>query len=42
MEGDDEAISNLKMVERLVAVALWCLQEDPDYQTYNAEGDTNA
>jgi len=29
VEGDDEAISNLKMVERLVAVALWCLQEDP-------------
>jgi len=29
VEGDDEAISNLKMVEMFVAVALWCLQEDP-------------
>ncbi|XP_062225229.1 G-type lectin S-receptor-like serine/threonine-protein kinase LECRK4 [Phragmites australis] len=29
LEGDDEAILNLKKVERFVAVALWCLQEDP-------------
>ncbi|CAL5033532.1 unnamed protein product [Urochloa decumbens] len=29
VEGDDEAILNLTKVERLVAVALWCLQEDP-------------
>ncbi|XP_066346718.1 G-type lectin S-receptor-like serine/threonine-protein kinase LECRK4 [Miscanthus floridulus] len=29
VEGDDEAISDLKIVERFVAVALWCLQEDP-------------
>jgi len=29
VEGDAEAISNLKVVERFVAVALWCLQEDP-------------
>uniref|UniRef100_A0A0A9DW73 Receptor-like serine/threonine-protein kinase n=1 Tax=Arundo donax TaxID=35708 RepID=A0A0A9DW73_ARUDO len=29
VEGDDEAIFNLKVVERFVAVALWCLQEDP-------------
>lgn len=29
VEGDDEAISDLKNVERFVAVALWCLQEDP-------------
>ncbi|XP_062225227.1 G-type lectin S-receptor-like serine/threonine-protein kinase LECRK4 [Phragmites australis] len=29
VEGDDEAILNLKKVERFVAVALWCLQEDP-------------
>ncbi|KAF8666117.1 hypothetical protein HU200_053832 [Digitaria exilis] len=29
VEGDDEAICNLKVVERFVAVALWCLQEDP-------------
>ncbi|CAN6234310.1 unnamed protein product [Urochloa humidicola] len=29
VDGDDEAILNLKAVERFVAVALWCLQEDP-------------
>ncbi|KAL6650410.1 hypothetical protein ACP70R_009335 [Stipagrostis hirtigluma subsp. patula] len=29
VEGDEEAIFNLKKVERFVAVALWCLQEDP-------------
>ncbi|CAO2034142.1 unnamed protein product [Urochloa humidicola] len=29
VEGDDEAILNLTKVERFVAVALWCLQEDP-------------
>ncbi|RCV32865.1 hypothetical protein SETIT_7G037200v2 [Setaria italica] len=29
VEGDDEAILNLMKVERFVAVALWCLQEDP-------------
>jgi serine/threonine protein kinase len=29
LEGDDEAILNLKKVERFVEVALWCLQEDP-------------
>ncbi|KAK3145240.1 hypothetical protein QOZ80_4AG0326070 [Eleusine coracana subsp. coracana] len=29
VEGDDEAILNLKNVERFVEVALWCLQEDP-------------
>uniref|UniRef100_A0A0D9ZHF9 non-specific serine/threonine protein kinase n=1 Tax=Oryza glumipatula TaxID=40148 RepID=A0A0D9ZHF9_9ORYZ len=27
--GDDEAIFNIKKVERFVAVALWCLQEEP-------------
>jgi serine/threonine protein kinase len=29
VEGDDEALLNLTKVERFVAVALWCLQEDP-------------
>lgn len=29
VEGDDEAIYNIKKVERFVTVALWCLQEDP-------------
>jgi len=29
VEGDAEAIFSLKVVERFVAVALWCLQEDP-------------
>uniref|UniRef100_A0ACD5WQ15 Uncharacterized protein n=1 Tax=Avena sativa TaxID=4498 RepID=A0ACD5WQ15_AVESA len=29
VEGDDEAIFNIKKVERFVAVALWCLQEEP-------------
>ncbi|KAJ1270141.1 hypothetical protein BS78_06G032200 [Paspalum vaginatum] len=29
VESDDEAISRLEKVERFVAVALWCLQEDP-------------
>ncbi|CAL5028630.1 unnamed protein product [Urochloa decumbens] len=29
VEGDDEAIFYLNKVERYVAVALWCLQEDP-------------
>jgi hypothetical protein len=29
VEGDDEAIFDLKKVERFVTVALWCLQEDP-------------
>ncbi|WVZ84084.1 hypothetical protein U9M48_031155 [Paspalum notatum var. saurae] len=29
VEGDDEAISDLKKVERYVVVALWCVQEDP-------------
>jgi hypothetical protein len=29
VEGDEEAISNLKVVERFVAVALLCVQEDP-------------
>jgi hypothetical protein len=29
VEGDDEANCNLKVVERFVAVALWCLQDDP-------------
>ncbi|TKW03451.1 hypothetical protein SEVIR_7G024700v4 [Setaria viridis] len=29
VDGDDEAIFDLKKVERYVAVALWCLQEDP-------------
>ncbi|CAL5033535.1 unnamed protein product [Urochloa decumbens] len=29
VEGDDEAICNLKVVERFVAVALCCLQDDP-------------
>ncbi|BAH92518.1 Os04g0202350 [Oryza sativa Japonica Group] len=27
--SDDEAIFNIKKVERFVAVALWCLQEEP-------------
>ncbi|URE23142.1 G-type lectin S-receptor-like serine threonine-protein kinase [Musa troglodytarum] len=29
VEGDDQAISDMKRVERLVKVALWCIQEDP-------------
>ncbi|KAL6839754.1 hypothetical protein ACP4OV_030442 [Aristida adscensionis] len=29
VKDDEEAIFNLKKVERFVAVALWCLQEDP-------------
>lgn len=29
VEGDEEAIFNIKKVERFVAVALWCLQEEP-------------
>jgi hypothetical protein len=29
VEGDDEANFNIKKVERFVAVALWCLQEEP-------------
>lgn len=29
VEGDDEAIFNIKKVERFVAIALWCLQEEP-------------
>ncbi|WVZ84085.1 hypothetical protein U9M48_031156 [Paspalum notatum var. saurae] len=29
VEGDYEALFNLQKVERYVAVALWCLQEDP-------------
>uniref|UniRef100_A0A8R7P9J0 Receptor-like serine/threonine-protein kinase n=1 Tax=Triticum urartu TaxID=4572 RepID=A0A8R7P9J0_TRIUA len=29
VEGDDEAIFNIKKAERFVAVALWCLQEEP-------------
>ncbi|KAF7013421.1 hypothetical protein CFC21_027505 [Triticum aestivum] len=29
VEGDDEAIFNMKKAERFVAVALWCLQEEP-------------
>jgi hypothetical protein len=29
VQGDDEAILDLKKVERFVEVALWCLQEDP-------------
>jgi hypothetical protein len=29
VKGDDEATLNLTKVERFVAVALWCLQEDP-------------
>ena len=29
VEGDAEAIFSLKVVERFVEVALWCLQEDP-------------
>uniref|UniRef100_A0A453NZ67 non-specific serine/threonine protein kinase n=1 Tax=Aegilops tauschii subsp. strangulata TaxID=200361 RepID=A0A453NZ67_AEGTS len=29
IKGDEEAIFNIKKVERFVAVALWCLQEEP-------------
>jgi len=29
VEGDAEAIFSLKVVERFVEVAVWCLQEDP-------------
>ncbi|CAM0907972.1 unnamed protein product [Alopecurus aequalis] len=29
VEGDEEAIFNIKKAERFVAVALWCLQEEP-------------
>ncbi|KAK1617857.1 hypothetical protein QYE76_023374 [Lolium multiflorum] len=29
VKGDDEAIFNINKVERFVAVALWCLQEEP-------------
>ncbi|CAM0907970.1 unnamed protein product [Alopecurus aequalis] len=29
VEGDDEAIFNIKKAERFVAVSLWCLQEEP-------------
>ncbi|KAK3142308.1 hypothetical protein QOZ80_4BG0344890 [Eleusine coracana subsp. coracana] len=29
VEGDEEAIVNMKMVERLTAVALWCIQDEP-------------
>ncbi|XP_044329928.1 G-type lectin S-receptor-like serine/threonine-protein kinase LECRK2 [Triticum aestivum] len=29
VEGDDEAIFNIKKAEHFVAVALWCLQEEP-------------
>uniref|UniRef100_A0A453AE13 non-specific serine/threonine protein kinase n=1 Tax=Aegilops tauschii subsp. strangulata TaxID=200361 RepID=A0A453AE13_AEGTS len=29
VEGDDEANFNIKKAERFVAVALWCLQEEP-------------
>lgn len=29
VEGDEEAVFNIRKVERFVAVALWCLQEDP-------------
>uniref|UniRef100_A0A0D9W2M0 non-specific serine/threonine protein kinase n=1 Tax=Leersia perrieri TaxID=77586 RepID=A0A0D9W2M0_9ORYZ len=29
IDGDDEANLKMKKVERFVAVALWCLQEDP-------------
>ena len=29
VEGDEEAIINMKMVERLTRVALWCIQDEP-------------
>ncbi|VAI46422.1 unnamed protein product [Triticum turgidum subsp. durum] len=29
IKGDEEAIFNIKKMERFVAVALWCLQEEP-------------
>lgn len=29
VEGDDDAIFNIKKVERFLSVALWCLQEGP-------------
>lgn len=29
VEDDEEAIFNIRKVERFVAVALWCLQENP-------------
>ncbi|CAL9088438.1 unnamed protein product [Musa acuminata var. zebrina] len=29
VEGDDQAISDMRRVERFVKVALWCIQEDP-------------
>ncbi|XP_062083436.1 G-type lectin S-receptor-like serine/threonine-protein kinase LECRK3 [Humulus lupulus] len=29
VENDDEAIHEMKMVEKCVMVALWCIQEDP-------------
>ncbi|KAG1346216.1 G-type lectin S-receptor-like serine/threonine-protein kinase LECRK2 [Cocos nucifera] len=29
VEHDEEAMSNRRMLERLVAVALWCIQEEP-------------
>uniref|UniRef100_A0A803PX13 Serine-threonine/tyrosine-protein kinase catalytic domain-containing protein n=1 Tax=Cannabis sativa TaxID=3483 RepID=A0A803PX13_CANSA len=29
VENDDEAMMEIKMVEKYVMVALWCIQEDP-------------
>ena len=29
VENDSEAMREIKMVERFVMVAMWCLQEDP-------------
>ncbi|KAL2331070.1 hypothetical protein Fmac_018651 [Flemingia macrophylla] len=29
LENDDEAINDIKMLEKLVMIAIWCIQEDP-------------
>ncbi|MFS7889588.1 putative protein kinase RLK-Pelle-SD-2b family [Helianthus anomalus] len=33
IENDDEARTDMKRVERVVMVAMWCIQEDPSLRT---------
>jgi len=41
LEKDDEARNDMKRLERLVIVAIWCIQEDPS-KAHNQKGYTNA
>lgn len=42
MVENDEALNDMKKLERFVMVALWCIQENPHFKTNHEDGNADA